>query len=105
MRSQPLAEVPSRRGYPGYLYSDPAGPLRTPARGLHGPPGSVTQVPVLTIPAGDATYPSLDLTGYITEGQIVLSRAVARTRNLPAVRGPRLPLRASCASVPGRTHA
>ena len=65
-------EVPSRRGYPGYLYSDLASLYERAGR-LHGRPGSVTQVPVLTMPAGDVTHPVPDLTGYITEGQIVLS--------------------------------
>ena len=65
-------EAPSRRGYPGYLYSDLASLYERAGR-LHGRPGSVTQVPVLTMPAGDVTHPVPDLTGYITEGQIVLS--------------------------------
>jgi V/A-type H+/Na+-transporting ATPase subunit B len=65
-------EVPSRRGYPGYLYSDLASLYERAGR-LHGRPGSITQVPVLTMPAGDVTHPVPDLTGYITEGQIVLS--------------------------------
>ena len=65
-------EVPSRRGYPGYLYSDLAS-LYERAGKLQGRPGSVTQLPVLTMPAGDVTHPVPDLTGYITEGQLVLS--------------------------------
>jgi V/A-type H+-transporting ATPase subunit B len=65
-------EVPSRRGYPGYLYSDLASLYERAGR-LRGRPGSVTQVPVLTMPAGDVTHPVPDLTGYITEGQVVLS--------------------------------
>jgi V/A-type H+-transporting ATPase subunit B len=65
-------EVPSRRGYPGYLYSDLASLYERAGR-LQGRPGSVTQMPVLTMPAGDVTHPVPDLTGYITEGQIVLS--------------------------------
>jgi V/A-type H+-transporting ATPase subunit B len=65
-------EVPSRRGYPGYLYSDLASLYERAGR-LRGRPGSVTQMPVLTMPAGDVTHPVPDLTGYITEGQIVLS--------------------------------
>ena len=65
-------EVPSRRGYPGYLYSDLASIYERAGR-IEGRPGSVTQLPVLTMPAGDVTHPVPDLTGYITEGQLVLS--------------------------------
>ena len=66
------AEVPGRRGYPGYLYSDLASLYERCGR-LRGRPGSLTQVPVLTMPAGDITHPVPDLTGYITEGQLVLA--------------------------------
>jgi V/A-type H+-transporting ATPase subunit B len=66
-------EVPSRRGYPGYLYSDLASLYERAGR-IKGRPGSLTQVPVLTMPAGDVTHPVPDLTGYITEGQLVLSQ-------------------------------
>jgi V/A-type H+/Na+-transporting ATPase subunit B len=65
-------EVPGRRGYPGYLYSDLASIYERCGR-VHGGTGSLTQVPVLTMPAGDLTHPVPDLTGYITEGQLVLS--------------------------------
>ena len=65
-------EVPSRRGYPGYLYSDLASLLERAGR-IRGVPGSLTQLPVLTMPAGDITHPVPDVTGYITEGQLVLS--------------------------------
>ena len=65
-------EVPGRRGYPGYLYSDLASLYERCGR-VRGRPGSVTEVPVLTMPAGDITHPVPDLTGYITEGQVVLS--------------------------------
>ena len=65
-------EVPSRRGYPGYLYSDLASIYERAGR-IEGRPGSLTQLPVLTMPAGDVTHPVPDLTGYITEGQLVLS--------------------------------
>jgi len=65
-------EVPSRRGYPGYLYSDVASLLERAGR-IKGVPGSLTQLPVLTMPAGDITHPVPDVTGYITEGQLVLS--------------------------------
>ncbi len=65
-------EVPARRGYPGYLSSDLASLYERCGR-LRGRPGSVTEIPVLTMPAGDLTHPVPDLTGYITEGQVVLS--------------------------------
>jgi V/A-type H+-transporting ATPase subunit B len=65
-------DVPSRRGYPGYLFSDLAGIYERCGR-LTDRDGSVTELPVLTMPAGDITHPVPDLTGYITEGQIVLS--------------------------------
>ncbi|MEU6538520.1 V-type ATP synthase subunit B [Streptomyces sp. NPDC047000] len=68
-------EIPARRAYPGYLYSDLASLYERCGR-VRGLPGSVTVLPVLTMPAGDITHPVPDLTGYITEGQIVLSRAV-----------------------------
>jgi V/A-type H+-transporting ATPase subunit B len=69
------SEVPGRRGYPGYLYSDLASIFERSGR-IRGRPGSITQVPVLTMPAGDITHPVPDLTGYITEGQLVLSHDV-----------------------------
>lgn len=65
-------EVPGRQGYPGYLFSDLASLYERCGR-LQISPGSLTQIPVLTMPAGDITHPVPDLTGYITEGQIVLS--------------------------------
>jgi len=65
-------EVPARHAYPGYLYSDLASLYERCGR-VRGRPGSVTIVPVLTMPAGDITHPVPDLTGYITEGQVVLS--------------------------------
>lgn len=65
-------EIPARRGYPGYLYSDLASLYERCGR-VRGREGSVTIVPVLTMPAGDITHPVPDLTGYITEGQVVLS--------------------------------
>ncbi len=66
-------EVPSRKGYPGYLYSDLAS-LYERAGVLRDRPGSLTQLPILTMPNDDITHPIPDLTGFITEGQIVLSR-------------------------------
>ena len=68
-------EVPARRGYPGYLYSDLAS-LYERCGLVRGQAGSVTIIPVLTMPAGDITHPVADLTGYITEGQIVLDPGV-----------------------------
>jgi V/A-type H+-transporting ATPase subunit B len=65
-------EIPSRRGYPGHLYSDLAALLERAGR-IKGRTGSVTQVPVLTMPAGDVNHPVPDTAGYITEGQLVLS--------------------------------
>jgi len=66
-------EVPSRKGYPGYLYSDLASLYERAGR-IKGREGSITQIPILTMPNDDITHPIPDLTGYITEGQIVLSR-------------------------------
>jgi V/A-type H+/Na+-transporting ATPase subunit B len=70
--SMARGEFPARRAYPGYLYSDLASLYERCGR-IEGLPGSLTLVPVLTMPAGDITHPVPDLTGYITEGQIVLS--------------------------------
>ncbi|MGX6972313.1 V-type ATP synthase subunit B [Vagococcus lutrae] len=64
-------EVPGRRGYPGYMYTN----LATAGR-IRGKKGSVTQIPILTMPEGDITHPIPDLTGYITEGQIILDRSL-----------------------------
>ena len=66
-------EVPGRRGYPGYLYTDLAGLYERAGR-IKGKKGSITQIPILTMPEDDKTHPIPDLTGYITEGQIILSR-------------------------------
>jgi V/A-type H+-transporting ATPase subunit B len=66
-------EVPSRKGYPGYLYSDLASLYERTGR-VKGKKGSITQIPILTMPNDDITHPIPDFTGYITEGQIVLSR-------------------------------
>ena len=66
-------EVPGRRGYPGYLYTDLA-QLYERAGRIRGKEGSITQIPILTMPEDDKTHPIPDLTGYITEGQIILSR-------------------------------
>lgn len=69
-------EVPSRKGYPGYLYSDLAF-IYERAGMIKGKPGSITFIPILTMPNDDITHPIPDLTGYITEGQIVLARELA----------------------------
>ena len=71
--SASLEEVPSRKGYPGYMYSDLASIYERAGR-VHGKKGSLTQMPILTMPNDDITHPIPDLTGYITEGQIVLDR-------------------------------
>jgi V/A-type H+-transporting ATPase subunit B len=77
-------EIPARHAYPGYLYSDLASLYERCGR-IRGRPGSVTIVPVLTMPAGDITHPVPDLTGYITEGQIVLSPEAAAAGAYPPV--------------------
>jgi V/A-type H+-transporting ATPase subunit B len=78
-------EVPSRKGFPGYLYSDLAA-LYERAGSIVDVPGSLTQLPILTMPADDITHPVPDLTGYITEGQIVLDRELDRADIYPPVR-------------------
>jgi V/A-type H+-transporting ATPase subunit B len=77
-------EIPGRRGYPGYMYSDLAS-IYERAGVLLGKPGSVTQLPILTMPDDDITHPIPDLTGYITEGQVVLSRDLHRRGIFPPV--------------------
>lgn len=77
-------EVPGRRGYPGYLYTNLA-TLYERAGRLMDKEGSVTQIPILTMPDGDKTHPIPDLTGYITEGQIILSRDLYKRNINPPV--------------------
>jgi V/A-type H+-transporting ATPase subunit B len=77
-------EVPGRRGYPGYLYTDLATIYERAGR-IEGRRGSITQIPILTMPGDDITHPIPDLTGYITEGQIVLSRDLQRKGIYPNV--------------------
>lgn len=77
-------EVPSRKGYPGYLYSDLASLYERCGR-VEGRGGSITQMPILTMPSDDITHPVPDLTGYITEGQIVLSRELHRQGVYPPI--------------------
>ena len=77
-------EVPGRRGYPGYLYTDLATMYERAGRQL-GKKGSITLIPILTMPEDDKTHPIPDLTGYITEGQIILSRDLYRKGIIPPV--------------------
>ncbi len=77
-------EVPGRRGYPGYLYTDLASMYERAGR-KQGCKGSITMIPILTMPEDDKTHPIPDLTGYITEGQIILSRDLYRKNILPPV--------------------
>lgn len=78
------SEVPGRRGYPGYMYTDLATIYERAGR-IHGKKGSITQLPILTMPDDDITHPIPDLTGYITEGQILLSRALHRSGIYPPI--------------------
>lgn len=77
-------EVPGRRGYPGYMYTDLA-TMYERAGKLKGKDGSITLIPILTMPEDDKTHPIPDLTGYITEGQIILSRELYRKNVLPPI--------------------
>ncbi len=77
-------EVPGRRGYPGYLYTDLATMYERAGR-IKGREGSVTQIPILSMPEDDKTHPIPDLTGYITEGQIILSRELLRKGVTPPI--------------------
>ena len=77
-------EVPGRRGYPGYLYTDLATLYERAGRRI-GKAGSITMIPILTMPEDDKTHPIPDLTGYITEGQIILSRDLYRKGIIPPV--------------------
>ena len=77
-------EVPGRRGYPGYLYTD-LSTLYERAGRIKGRTGSITQIPILTMPEDDKTHPIPDLTGYITEGQIILSRELYKKGIMPPI--------------------
>jgi V/A-type H+-transporting ATPase subunit B len=77
-------EVPGRRGYPGYLYTDLATIYERAGR-IKGRNGSITQIPILSMPEDDKTHPIPDLTGYITEGQIILSRELYRKGVFPPI--------------------
>jgi V/A-type H+-transporting ATPase subunit B len=77
-------EVPGRRGYPGYLYTDLASMYERAGR-IKNKRGSITYIPILTMPEDDKTHPIADLTGYITEGQIILSRELHRKGIYPPI--------------------
>jgi V/A-type H+-transporting ATPase subunit B len=77
-------EIPSRKGYPGYMYSDLAS-LYERAGCIRGLPGTLTQLPILTMPNDDISHPIADLTGYITEGQVVLDRELDRKGVYPPI--------------------
>jgi V/A-type H+-transporting ATPase subunit B len=77
-------EIPGRRGYPGYMYTD-LSTLYERAGMIAGSPGSVTQIPILSMPGGDRTHPIPDLTGYITEGQIQLAPDLNRKGLFPPI--------------------
>lgn len=79
-------EIPGRKGYPGYLYSDLASLYERAGR-IEGSPGSITQMAILTMPADDISHPVPDLTGYITEGQIVLDRDLFQRGVYPPIAG------------------
>lgn len=84
--SSSRGEIPSRKGYPGYLYSDLASIYERSGR-LKGRSGSITQIPILTMPSDDISHPVPDLTGYITEGQIVLERELFNRGIYPPIAG------------------
>jgi len=77
-------EIPGRRGYPGYMYTDLASIYERAGR-IHGKKGTVTQMPILTMPDDDVTHPIPDLTGYITEGQIILDRSMYKRGLYPPI--------------------
>ncbi len=77
-------EVPGRRGYPGYMYTDLSSLYERAGR-IKGQKGSITQLPILTMPEDDKTHPIPDLTGYITEGQIILSRSLHQKNIVPPI--------------------
>jgi len=77
-------EIPGRRGYPGYLYTDLATMYERAGR-IKGKKGSITLIPILTMPEDDKTHPIADLTGYITEGQVILSRELHRRGIYPPI--------------------
>lgn len=97
-------EIPGRRGYPGYMYTD-LSTIYERAGVIENSPGSVTQIPILSMPGGDRTHPIPDLTGYITEGQLQLSAELNRKGIFPPVDPlPSLSRLANSAVGPGRTR-
>jgi V/A-type H+-transporting ATPase subunit B len=82
--SSSMEEIPSRKGYPGYMYSDLASIYERAGR-IAGKKGSITQMPILSMPNDDITHPIPDLTGYITEGQIVLDRDLEQKAIYPPI--------------------
>ena len=82
--SSARGEIPGRRGYPGYMYTDLAAQYER-AGIVQGSKGSITQIPIISMPSGDKTHPIPDLTGYITEGQIVLDKALHKKGLQPAI--------------------
>ncbi len=97
-------EVPGRRGYPGYMYTDLAMNYER-AGMIHGKKGSITQVPILTMPGDDITHPIPDLTGYITEGQIVVARDLHRKGIYPPINvSPSLSRLMNLGIGPGKTR-
>jgi len=97
-------EIPARKGYPGYLYSDLASIYERAGR-VEGSPGSITQVAILTMPSDDISHPVPDLTGYITEGQIVLERDLFQRGIYPPIAGlPSLSRLMKDGIGPGRTR-
>lgn len=97
-------EIPARKGYPGYLYSDLASLYERAGR-IKGSQGSITQVPILTMPSDDISHPVPDLTGYITEGQIVLERDLFQRGIYPPIAGlPSLSRLMKDGIGPGRTR-
>jgi len=83
--SSSQGEIPSRKGYPGYLYSELSSVFER-AGIIRGKPGSITQIPILSMPGDDITHPIPDLTGFITEGQIVLDRGLFQKGVYPPIR-------------------
>ncbi|MFO7710625.1 MAG: V-type ATP synthase subunit B [Candidatus Woesearchaeota archaeon] len=77
-------EIPGRRGYPGYMYTDLASIFERAGK-IEGSKGSVTQIPILTMPGDDKTHPVPDLTGYITEGQVIIDRDLAKNNLNPPI--------------------
>jgi len=82
--SSARSEVPGRRGYPGYMYTDLSTIYERAGR-VHGKNGSITQIPILTMPNDDITHPIPDLTGYITEGQIFIDRQLSNKKIYPPI--------------------